>query len=126
MKVVRQRDSMQCGIACLTMISHQYGKNISLSETSNYCHAIASGVSLKSIYDGAEVIGLDSWASCISVNKLSHSNRPCILHWNQKHFVVLYKVKGGRKFYVADPGKGLIKYDRDEFERHWVSTRADG
>lgn len=126
MKVVRQRDYMQCGIACLTMISHQYGKNISLSETSNYCHAIASGVSLKSIYDGAEVIGLDSWASCISVNKLSHSNRPCILHWNQKHFVVLYKVKGGRKFYVADPGKGLIKYDRDEFERHWVSTRADG
>ena len=126
MKVVRQRDSMQCGVACLAMISHQYGKKISLSEASLYCHAKATGVSLKSIYDGAKAIGLDSRASCISVNELSHSDKPCILHWNQHHFVVLYKVKGGRKFYVADPGKGLIKYDRNEFERHWVSTMSDG
>ena len=126
MKVVRQRDSMQCGVACLAMISQQYGKKISLSEAAIYCHAKATGVSLKSIYDGAKAIGLDSRASCISVNELSHSDRPCILHWNQHHFVVLYKVKGGRKFYVADPGKGLIKYERNEFERHWVSTMSDG
>ncbi|WP_434502311.1 peptidase domain-containing ABC transporter [Prevotella sp.] len=126
MKVVRQRDSMQCGVACLAMVSQQYGKKISLSEAAIYCHAKATGVSLKSIYDGAKAIGLDSRASCISVNELSHSDRPCILHWNQHHFVVLYKVKGGRKFYVADPGKGLIKYERNEFERHWVSTMSDG
>ncbi|WP_308760801.1 peptidase domain-containing ABC transporter [uncultured Bacteroides sp.] len=126
MKVVRQRDSMQCGVACLAMISNLYGKKISLTETSNYCHAITSGVSLKGICDGAKAIGLNSWASCISINKLSRSNKPCILHWNQKHFVVLYKIKGERKFYVADPGKGLIKYYRDEFERHWISTSSDG
>ncbi|WP_273160045.1 peptidase domain-containing ABC transporter [Bacteroides fluxus] len=126
MKVIRQRDSMQCGLACLAMISNQYGKKISLSETSNYCHAITSGISLKGICDGAKAIGLNSWASCISVNKLSHSDKPCILHWNQKHFVVLYKIKNGRKFYVADPGKGLIKYNRDEFEYHWISTKSDG
>lgn len=126
MKVVRQRDSMQCGVACLAMISNLYGKNISLSEVSNYCHAKATGVSLKSIYDGAKSIGLNSWASCISVNRLSQSNRPCILHWNQKHFVVLYKVKHEKKFYIADPGKGLIKYNRDDFESHWVSTKDGG
>lgn len=126
MKVVRQRDSMQCGVACLAMISNQYGKNISLSEVSNYCHAQVSGVSLKSIYDGAKAIGLNSWASRISVNDLLQSNKPCILHWNQKHFVVLYKVKQGKKFYIADPGKGLIKYNRDDFESHWVSAKDSG
>lgn len=126
MKVVRQRDSMQCGVACLAMISNQYGKNISLSEVSNYCHAQVSGVSLKSIYDGAKAIGLNSWASRISVNDLLQSNKPCILHWNQKHFVVLYKVKKGKKFYIADPGKGLIKYNRDDFESHWVSAKNSG
>lgn len=126
MKVVRQRDSMQCGVACLAMISNQYGKNISLSEVSNYCHAQVSGVSLKSIYDGAKAIGLNSWASRISVNDLLQSNKPCILHWNQKHFVVLYKVKQGKKFYIADPGKGLIKYNRDDFESHWVSAKNSG
>ena len=117
MKVIRQRDAMQCGVACLAMISCHLGKKISLTEVSNYCHA-RTGVSLKSISDGAKAIGLNSWASCISVDKLSHGDKPCILHWNQKHFVVLYKVKDGNVFYVADPGKGLIKYNREEFERH--------
>ena len=126
MKVIRQRDSMQCGVACLAMISCHLGKKISLTEVSNYCHARTTGVSLKSISDGAKAIGLNSWASCISVDKLSHGDKPCILHWNQKHFVVLYKVKDGKVFYVADPGKGLIRYNREEFERHWVSTKGNG
>lgn len=51
---------------------------------------------------------------------------PCILHWNQNHFVVLYKVKKGRKFYIADPGKGLVKYNLEEFKSHWISTRSNG
>ncbi len=29
------------------------------------------------------------------------------------------------KHFVADPGKGLIKYSREEFSRHWVSTVRD-
>ena len=40
---------------------------------------------------------------------------PCILHWDQNHFVVLYRVKKGRKFYVADPGKGPMTYGKEEF-----------
>ncbi len=126
MKVVRQRDSMECGVACLAMISCLYGKKISLSEASTYCHAKTTGVSLKSISDGAKAIGLSSWASCISTDKLAHSNGPCILHWNQKHFVVLYEIRDGKNFYVADPGKGLVKYNREEFEHHWISTKRDG
>lgn len=126
MKVIRQRDAMQCGVACLTMISCYYGKKISLTEASNYCHARTTGVSLKSIYDGAKAIGLNSWAACMPIDKLSRSAKPCILHWNQKHFVVLYKVKEGKVFYVADPGKGKIKYTREEFESHWISSKGEG
>ena len=51
---------------------------------------------------------------------------PCILHWNQNHFVVLYKVKKGKKFYVADPGKGLVTYSLEEFKQHWISTSSNG
>ena len=50
---------------------------------------------------------------------------PCILHWNQNHFVVLYKVKKGKKFYVADPEKGLVTYNLDEFKKHWISTKSN-
>lgn len=50
---------------------------------------------------------------------------PCILHWNQNHYVVLYKVKKNF-FHIADPGKGLIKYSQEEFKKHWLSTRSQG
>ena len=51
---------------------------------------------------------------------------PCILHWNQNHFVVLYKVKRGKTFYIAAPAKGLVKYNLEEFKKHWVSTQSGG
>ena len=60
------------------------------------------------------------------MNELCDQPLPCILHWNQNHFVVLYKVKKGKKFYVADPGKGLVKYNLEEFKNHWISTRSNG
>ncbi len=115
---------MQCGIACLTMICRYYGKNYSLATLSEICHATNEGVSLLSISDAAEQLGMHTIIGYSSVTKLSKVTLPCILHWNQNHFVVLYKIKRG-KYYVADPGKGLIKYSESEFVQHWISVRRD-
>ncbi len=41
-------------------------------------------------------------------------------------FVVLYKVKKGKTFYIADPAKGLVKYNLEEFKKHWISTHSGG
>lgn len=51
---------------------------------------------------------------------------PCILHWSQNHFVILYKIKNNKKFYIADPGKGLVTYTEKEFKNHWISTQSKG
>ena len=52
---------------------------------------------------------------------------PCILHWNQNHFVVLYGISGnGRRYRIADPGKGLVSCTRRELESHWISSVTDG
>ena len=51
---------------------------------------------------------------------------PCILHWSQNHFVILYKIKNKKKFYIADPGKGLLTYAEKEFKDHWISTQSKG
>ena len=52
---------------------------------------------------------------------------PCILHWDQKHFVILYKISKSRKyFYIADPGRGLVKCTQQEFYHHWISTKSNG
>ncbi|MDD6866296.1 MAG: peptidase domain-containing ABC transporter, partial [Prevotella sp.] len=61
-----------------------------------------------------------------AVETLGKVPLPCILHWNQNHFVVLYEVRKGTKFHIADPGKGLITYNREEFVSHWISTQSYG
>lgn len=121
---IKQHDAMQCGIACLAMICRYYGKNYSLATLSEICHATNEGVSLLGISDAAEQLGMHTIIGYSSVAKLSKVTLPCILHWNQNHFVVLYKIKRG-KYYVADPGKGLIKYSESEFVQHWISIRRD-
>lgn len=76
--------------------------------------------------DAAIALGFRAVCARISPSKLVQNSFPCILHWNQNHFVVLYKIKKGRTFYVADPGKGLVKYNLEEFKSHWISTRSNG
>jgi ATP-binding cassette subfamily B protein len=122
----KQYDSMQCGIACMAMICKYYGKVYSFETLSHLCTATTEGVSLLSLKKLGENLGLETLCGRISISQISEINSPCILHWNQNHFVVLYKVKKGKKFYIADPGKGLVKYSLDEFKAHWISTKSDG
>ncbi|WP_024989030.1 peptidase domain-containing ABC transporter [Segatella albensis] len=122
----KQYDSMQCGIACMAMICKYYGKGYSFETLSHLCTATTEGVSLLSLKKLGEELGLETLCGRISISQISEINSPCILHWNQNHFVVLYKVKKGKKFYIADPGKGLVKYSLDEFKAHWISTKSDG
>lgn len=121
-----QHDSMQCGIACLQMVCGYFGKAYSLSALSKICFATTEGVSLLGISEAAGTLGLHTACGRIDVDSLSEVPLPCILHWDQNHFVVLYKVKKGHKFYVADPGKGLITYHLEEFQSHWISTKSNG
>lgn len=76
------------------------------------------------ISEAAEKLGLTSQCGKISLDDLSREFLPCILHWNQNHFVVLYKIKSGKFFYIADPGKGLIKYTKEQLISHWATIDA--
>ncbi len=124
-KIVYQHDSMQCGIACLQMICGYYGRDYSSEYLSKLCFATTEGVSLLGINESANALGLHTMCAKVRISTLSEASLPCILHWNQNHFVVLYKVKKGGKFYIADPGKGLVTYDLDEFKKHWISTKSN-
>lgn len=126
LKIVRQKDSMQCGVACLAMICRHFGADYSIDFLSRYCHATTEGVSMKGIKDVAEKLGLDAEGGKLSVDELVEAPMPCILHWNQNHFVVLYRVaKGGRRFYIADPAKGKICYSRETFVKKWATIRSN-
>lgn len=121
-----QHDSMQCGIACLQMICKHFGRKFSLDFLSKLCFATNEGVSLLGINDAANKLGLKTLCVKASMNELDQISLPAILHWNQKHFVVLYKIKKGRKYYIADPGKGLTTHTNKEMQEHWLSTNSKG
>lgn len=121
-----QPDAMDCGPACLRMIAEYYGKHYSLDYL-RACSAIGrEGVSMLGISRAAEQIGFHTIGGRITYEALAEQAvLPCIVHWDQDHFVVLYRIRRG-KVYIADPGKGHLKYRVDEFCQHWISTRSRG
>lgn len=124
-KLSLQRDAMQCGVTCLRMICGYHGRDVSMSELGQICSPTTEGVSLLGISEAAEYFGFHTLCGRASVDELRDAPLPCILHWNQNHFVVLYKVKRNR-YYIADPAKGKIKYTEQEFASHWISTQSSG
>lgn len=124
--IFRQLDSMDCGPTCLRMIAKYYNKNVPLELLRQRTQIGKAGVNLLGISEAAESIGFRTQAVKLSFQFLKNSaSLPAILHWNQNHFVVLYRIKKNA-FYVADPAKGLIKYTEEEFSAHWISAKSKG
>jgi ATP-binding cassette subfamily B protein len=104
------------------MIAKYFGKNYSLEFLREKCFISREGVSLLGISDAAEYIGFRTLGAKIDFDKLENKvPLPCIAHWRQNHFVVIYKIKKNR-VYVADPGHGLITYTKEEFLKEWASA----
>ncbi len=121
-----QLDAMDCGPTCLRMIAKYYGHSYSIQYLRKHAYITHEGVSMLGISDAAEHIGFRTMGVRITLEQLEQEvPLPCILHWNQRHFVVYYKIKKG-KFYIADPAAGRVVFDRTEFGRCWFSTSVEG
>ena len=131
MILIEQQDAMDCGPSCLAMIAKHYGQQADKEQLREICSLGKDGVSLLGISKAAETIGFKTIGGRLSFDTLVHEvPLPCIAHWNQNHFVVVYKIKKNKKgkyiVYVADPGNGLVAYTKEEFCEHWVSTQTNG
>lgn len=125
-----QFDAMDCGPTCLRMIAKFYGRSYSLQTLRARSFITREGVSMLGISDAAESIGFRTSGVCITLQQLVEDMPlPCILHWNQNHFVVCYNIKkkkDGYRFYIADPAQQLITYHEKEIKKCWLSTKMDG
>lgn len=125
-RLIRQRDAMQCGIASLCMICKYWGVDCSIEELEEFCFVTKEGISLKGIAEAAHSLGFTTEAIRITTSKLISVQTPCILHWDQNHFVVLYKIdRLGTRFWIADPAKGKFHISLEQFEKHWASTKLN-
>jgi ATP-binding cassette, subfamily B, bacterial len=128
-----QHDTVDCGPACLRMVAKYYNKDFNIEQLRQYCFLRANGVSLLGISEGAERIGFQTLMVKTSYDKLlKEVPLPCILHWDQDHFVVLYKIKKGSfgkacKFIIANPnGAGIIEVEEADFRRSWIGEDEKG
>ena len=128
---IKQFDTMDCGASCLKIVAAYYGRRFDVSQIRQTCALNRNGVSLLGISKTAETIGFRTIGGYFPFDTLAIGTPlPCILHWNQNHFVVVYKIrkhkKGKYTVYVADPARGLVTYTKEEFCEHWVSTKTNG
>jgi ATP-binding cassette subfamily B protein len=113
---------MDCGPTCLRMIAKYCGRNYSIQKLRSLCQINRGGVNLLGISEAAEKIGFRTLGVKLSIDQLTEAELPCVLHWRQSHFVVLYKVRQGF-FYIADPAAGLIKLSEKDFTKNWFSHK---
>lgn len=137
MKFIPQYDQMDCGPACLSMIARSYGKKYSLKYLRENTFLTKEGVSFLGISEGAKTIGLETLAVTIKGEHVKkEANLPCILHWNQNHFVILYKVYNRNRFFpflkpdwryrIADPAHGLLTLTERDFYKSSISENNEG
>ena len=120
---ITQIDEMDCGAASLGMICRHFGRRVSLARIRQLCHTATDGTSLKALCRAASELGLAARALKVSLRNLSMMPLPAIVHWEGNHWIVLYDVD--EQFVrVADPGLGLRKVPRREFESKWTGYSA--
>ena len=122
-----QLDAMDCGPTCLRIIAKYYGRSYSLQTLRDKSFITRQGVSMLGISDAAESIGFRTQGLRITLDRLIEDMPlPCILHWNQNHFVVCYEItgkEGNHYFRISDPARGKYKIDEQGFRKCWCSTK---
>ncbi|BDS15417.1 peptidase domain-containing ABC transporter [Aureispira anguillae] len=127
----KQLDTMDCGPTCLKMIAQSDGKSLPLQYLREKCYITREGVSLLGITEAAESIGYRTIAVKITYEQegeipgLLQFPLPCIAYWEQRHFVVVYKISKTH-VWVADPAEGKIKLKRSFFEKGWLNNGQKG
>lgn len=124
----RQFDQMDCGPACIRMVSSAYGQDYPLSYLRTLSHLTREGVSIAGIRDALKTIGMRSASFELTMEQLIEKcPLPSILHWDQNHFVVLYGISNScltrtLRFKIANPAFGKQTISYKEFTNHWLNN----
>ncbi|WP_336617506.1 peptidase domain-containing ABC transporter [Bacteroides acidifaciens] len=123
-KLTRQFDQMDCGPACIRMVANHYGKKYPLSYLRSVSCLSREGVSIAGIRFALTDIGIHSASYEVTLEQLRQCPLPAILHWEQNHFVVLYKIRWSRlkkewQYYVANPAYGKHTFTEKDFKSYW-------
>lgn len=114
-----QQSTSDCGAACLVMVGRYWGKHFSVNRLRDIANVDRNGASLRGLAAGAESIGFTTRPVKASLNKLAEQNLPAIVHWEGKHYIVVYEVTRDRVI-VADPAIGQRSLTHPQFKAGWT------
>jgi len=122
-----QKGRSDCGPTCLKMVADYYGQDYALEYLTKKCRVTEAGASMLNISKAAEAIGFECTGVKINIEQLKEivQDIPVIFHYNEIHFVVIYKAPKPKKqgvFYLGDPSRGLVTYKEVEFIKYWIGN----
>lgn len=119
--VIMQMEALECGAACLCMISAYYDKWIPLPQVRKDCGVSRDGSVAKNILVAARKYGFEASGYKLEPADISEVTLPAIIHWNFNHFVVLVKIDfKKKKAYLNDPARGRVTVSLDEFDKSFT------
>ena len=119
--VILQTEAAECGLACLAMVAGAHGLDTDLPTLRQRFSLSLKGVTLAEVVRMAEALQLNSRALRAELDELPQLQRPCILHWDMNHFVVLVAVRGGDAL-IHDPARGARWVTSAELSRHFTGV----
>ena len=120
-----QSEAKDCGASCLKIVAKYYGKNIGIEQLRILSETTRGGTSLTGLINAANKIGLKAIGVKEPFDVLKEDvPLPAIAHWNQEHFVVVYKITT-HYVYISDPELGKIKYKQKVFLDGWLEDEEN-
>jgi ATP-binding cassette subfamily B protein len=125
--ICTQKNIKFSSAACVKMITDYHGQSFSIEEIKQRYISDQASDSLSSIVQAFDKLGYNAIGNRVTIESLVDKVAfPYLIFWDKKYFVILYNIKVKNNdtiFYVADPLLGLTNYSKDEFIKHWHTTR---
>ena len=119
-----QTTAAECGLACLAMIFGHHGKRTDLSALRQSWPISMKGMTFAQIIGIAETAGMSARPLRVELDSLGELRKPCILHWNMDHFVVLERATA-RCAVILDPAIGRKKIPISEVSRKFSGAALE-
>lgn len=112
---VFQMEAAECGAASLAMIMAFYGKHPPLEQLREKTGVSRDGCRAGDLIRAARRYGFECHGYRKKVGGLKTIATPCIIHWENNHFVVFEGFKGNRA-YINDPASGRRRLTLGELD----------
>ncbi|KWB53248.1 ABC transporter [Burkholderia ubonensis] len=122
--VILQTQAAECGLACVGMVAGYFGHDIDMMHLRQRFNTSLKGATLGDVMRIAQRLGLASRALRLELDELGQLRRPCILHWEMSHFVVLKRVERDHVV-IHDPARGARKVPMDEVSRCFTGVALE-